>query len=261
MKPGYLFKLCIYLCLFFFTNYAFALDQSYQKFDRLLQKYVQVAGGQSKVDYDGFQRDRKELQEFIQEIEAVTRPEYDRWTQEEQLAFLINAYNALTIELILTKYPDVDSIKDLGGFFSSPWQQDFFQLFGETQDLDYIEHGLLRKKFQEPRIHFAIVCASISCPGLRKEAYKASSLEQQLSQAMKDFLQDRERNRYLPASRTLELSSIFKWFREDFEKNNGSLEAFVAPYITSKPEERRDILNNLDDIEFLDYDWGLNGRK
>jgi len=236
----------------------FAFDHSYAGYDKLLREIVVVNGPQSSVRYDNIQKNPELLDRFVQEIEAVSRPEYDGWSDDQKKAFLINAYNALTIKLILTKYPDLKSIKDLGGFFSSPWKKKFFTLFGEKQYLDHIEHEVLRENYAEPRFHFVLVCASIGCPALKAEAYVADRLDQQLEDAKKGFLSDSTRNRFNKKENQLEVSSIFKWYKQDFVKSKGSIEAYVAPSITTNRSDQKRIKSGDVDLVFLDYDWNLN---
>lgn len=145
----------------------------------------------------------------------MTRADFDGWPQAQRRAFLINAYNAFTVDLILTRYPKLKSIRDLGSLFSSPWKQSFFTLFGEEQSLDGIEHGLLRgaPDFDDPRIHFAVNCASIGS-ALRPEAYWAEVLDAQLEDQTRRFFGDRTRNRFDATSATLYLSSILDWYAE-----------------------------------------------
>src|SRR5260221_345956 len=148
---------------------ALALDRSYKTWDELLKKHVKYVqnGNASRVDYAGFARDRAQLKAALDDYQRVTRAEFDAWSKPQQQAFLINAYNAFTIELILTKYPDLKSIRDLGGFLSKPWSKKFFTLFGQESYLDFIEHEVLRKEgvYDDPRVHVAVVCASIGRTG------------------------------------------------------------------------------------------------
>jgi len=205
-------------------------------------------------------------QPFLASVSAVTTAEFDRWERQAQLAFLINAYNAFTVELILTAYPDVASIKDLGTLLRSPWKKRFIPLLGETRSLDDIEHGLIRGsgRYAEPRIHFAVNCASIGCPALRTEAFAGDRLEAQLEDAANAFLSDRTRNR-LDAN-TLRVSSIFKWYRSDFEKGwhgANSLAAFLALYRAQLGLDEGTagrLKAGKIGIEFLDYDWRLNAK-
>ncbi len=175
------------------------------------------------------------------------------------MAFLINAYNAFTIKLILTKYP-VDSIKAYGGLFvNSPWEKEFFTLFGKKSTLNHIEHDLLRKLYKESRLHFVLVCASRSCPPLITEAYVAGKLEQQFTDATTNFMRDTERNRFNAEKNKIEISKIFKWYKKDFTSSAGSVNAFVAPFMTDDVEVRTLIANKETKIQYLDYDWSLNG--
>lgn len=250
----------VFVTLFAFlcANTALAFDHQHTLFEQVLQQNVVMNGPQSSVRYGNIKSNSSDLDAYLKEVESVSQAEFDSWNEKQQIAFLINAYNALTIELILTKYPDLKSIKDLGGFFSGPWKIKFFKLFGEQQHLDHIEHGLLRVDYTEPRIHFALVCASIGCPALQPFAYQAEMLDQQLNAVMKAFLRDQERNYVDQSKKILYLSSIFKWFEEDFTKVKNSVEAFVAPWMTDDPALRDLIQNKKLKRKYLDYDWSLN---
>lgn len=238
----------------------------HSQWDALLKQHVlPLNGGQaSQVDYPGFADDKVQLDRYLADLSQVTTPEFDDWPKDEQLAFLINAYNAWTVDLILTQWPDLDSIKDLGSFFSSPWSKSFIPLLGETRSLDDIEHNLIRgsDRYRDPRIHFAVNCASIGCPALRNEAYTGKRLDTQLDGQTRFFLQDRSRNRI--DNGKLALSSIFKWYREDFEKGwkgYSSLEQFLVDHavdLSLNPEEIQKLKDKDMTIRFLDYDWKLN---
>ena len=255
------------LCLFAgMSGLAQAEGLDSTSWDTLLKKHVRTLrnGGASEVDYAGFTVDRTALQSYLASTSKVTQPEFDRWSNPVQLAFLINAYNAWTVELVLTGYPGIQSIKDLGSFVQSPWKKRFIPLLGELRSLDDIEHGLIRGsgRYNDPRIHFAVNCASIGCPALRMEAYVAERLNAQLEDATQVFFSDRTRNRV--ESDTFKVSSIFKWYRPDFEKGwrgAHTLGQFLALY--SGPSglnietASRPAAGKLG-IEFLDYDWRLN---
>jgi hypothetical protein len=239
---------------------AQAVEFDHADWDALLKKHVvTIRDGQvTQVDYDGMMRDRPQLKKYLSATSNVMHKTFDSWAEEAQLAFLINAYNAWTVELILTGYPDIESIKDLGSFFKSPWKKAFIPLLGKTRSLDDIEHGLIRgsDRYFEPRIHFAVNCASIGCPALRPEAYVAARLDDQLEEATRNFLSDRTRNRL--EGDTLYLSSIFKWYREDFEqgwRGATSLNNFLARYSQALDLDKE---TSKLDIEFLDYNWKLN---
>ncbi len=247
---------------------AAAYDHTHAAWDALLKAHVRYlpGGNASRVDYAGFARDRAPLKAVIAADEKVARAEFDAWTKPQQEAFLIDAYNALTIEKILTRYPDIGSIRDFGTIFGNPWKDRFFTLFGEPQNLDGIEHGMLRRQgaYDEPRVHFAVVCASVGCPMLRDEAFVADRLEAQLADAMRRFLSDRTRNRYDPASGRLQVSKIFDWYGEDFAhgwKGYSSLPQTFARYarqLADAPADRAAVRAGRVPIDFLDYDWSLN---
>lgn len=262
---------CVLMVWAFLSNAAgVAIDGNstfdHSAWDSLLKKHViaRQDGAVTVVDYGGMKSDQANLQGYLQSLSKVSPDHFYQWSRNDQLAFLINAYNAATVALILTKWPDLDSIKDLGSVFRSPWRKKFVQLLGKTRTLDNIEHHLIRgeKGYQNPLIHFAVNCASIGCPALRAEAYQGDLLNQQLQQQTTLFLSDAQRNR-LEGS-TLYLSSIFKWYREDFEKNwhgYSSLEAFVSAY--AKPlginaKTLKALREGKVSIKFLAYDWDLN---
>lgn len=245
-----------------------ALDHSHGAWDALLKRHVRyVEGGNaSRVSYAGFLKDRAALRAVLDEYQKVTRAQFEAFSRAEQQAYLYNAYNALTVEKILTRYPGIRSIHDFGRVFGNPWKDRFFTLFGERAHLDHIEHEILRRDgaYDEPRVHVAVVCASVGCPMLRDEAFTAAGLEAQLEDAMRRFLSDRTRNRYNPRSGKLEVSRIFDWYGKDFEKGHKgftSVKATLAKYadlLADRPDERAAIRAQEVDVAFLDYDWGLN---
>lgn len=208
--------------------------------NELLQKHVSDNGN---VNYKSFKTDHKKLLEYIHILAILkSNPEFDSISKNEKLAYWINAYNALTIDLIIKNYP-VKSIKDI----KDPWGQKLWELGDKWYSLEDIEHEILRK-MDEPRIHFAIVCASYSCPKLQNTAFTASKLETQLTTATKQFLSDTKRNEIKENS--LKLSKIFKWFDKDFEQN-GSLIDFLNKYtdITISAKAK---------ISYKYYNWDLN---
>jgi hypothetical protein len=236
-------------------------DHTHARWNGLLQKHVRWLDDkvQSGVDYAGFMAERAALKQVLDAYSAVAPAEFAGFDSKQQMAFLINAYNAFTVELILTRYPDLKSIKDLGSLFTSPWKIQFFTLLGKEHHLDWIEHEQLRPKFADPRIHAAVNCASIGCPALRPEAFVAPKLEAQLDDGMQRFLADRTRNRV--ADGKLELNSIFKWYREDFETGSGGLAGYMAAHAAQlgrTPAEQQQVRERKLPIVFLDYDWSLN---
>ncbi|MDX2471602.1 MAG: DUF547 domain-containing protein [SAR324 cluster bacterium] len=237
-----------------------AFDHSHAKFAEILSASVVKKGPLSQVNYEWFKQNPKKLEAYLKDLEAVKLGHIQKWSKDQKIAFFINAYNAYTIKLVMSEYP-VDSIKDIGGFFASPWKMGFFNLIDKVHSLDQIEHEYLRFKYKEPRIHFAIVCASISCPGLSDKPYLAAFLDDQLNAAKIEFLKDTSRNRYDAKTKTLYLSKIFDWFAVDFVKAAGPIKAYVADSIGTSPEESREILSAQVKIEYLDYDWSLNKVK
>jgi len=232
----------------------------------LLSQHIKVIdnGHSTAVDYAAIQRQQTLLQRYLKKLSQVSRSKFDAWSKSKQLAFLINAYNAWTVEFILTKYPDLESIKDLGNLFNSPWDKEFIPLLGKIVSLNDIEHGLIRGsgRYNDPRIHFAVNCASIGCPALREEAYTADKLEQQLTEQTERFLSDTSRN-YIRIN-NLYLSSIFKWYGDDFEvgfRNAKSIQSFILLYadVLKLTDKQKSALVKQDlNIKFLDYDWNLN---
>lgn len=256
------------VALFLAAFPALAFDAGYTAWDALLHKHVVLlpGGNASRVDYTALHRNRAELKAVLDDFQSVSRAEFDRWSKPEQEAFLINAYNAFTIEKILTRYPNLRSIRDFGTIFGNPWKDRFFTLLGAPMSLDDIEHGMLRKEgaYDEPRIHFAVVCASIGCPMLRDEAFIPARLDAQLEDGMRRFLSDSSRNRYDPGRDRLEVSRIFDWYGKDFEhgyRGFTSVKATLARYadlLAAKPEDRMRVRDQKADIDFLEYDWTLN---
>lgn len=239
---------------------------NHAQWDRLLKQHVvSIRGGQAtQVNYAQFRADTAKLKSYLQSTQAVTQGQFDRWSKDEQLAFLINVYNAATVELVLSGKSNLKSIKDLGSLLRSPWKQEFVPLLGKTRSLDGIEHGLIRGsgRYNEPRIHFAVNCASVGCPALRPEAFVGARLDAQLEDATRKFLSDKTRNR-LNAGQ-LEVSSIFKWYREDFEKDfrgANTLEQFLGIYshsLSLNAQQSQALVQGKLKVDFLPYDWNLN---
>jgi len=260
------FLIALWLMLSGIVAQAAGFDHS--GWDALLKKHViSIRGGlATQVDYAGMAADHAQITRYISSTSSVGRSVFDSWSKEKQLAFLINAYNAWAVDLVLRGYPDIESIKDIGSLFQSPWKKRFIPLLGKMRTLDEIEHDLIRGsgRYHDPRIHFAVNCASIGCPALRPEAYVADRLEAQLEDSTRRFLSDRTRNRL--AGDTLEVSSIFKWYREDFEsdwRGATTLDRFLALYrrpLGLDEATAKRLASGGVDIEFLDYDWRLNRK-
>jgi hypothetical protein len=256
--------LVLFLALVLAQSASAQFDQNYAAWDALVKKHVTWLpdNKQSRVDYAAFKADRGELKKVLDTFTAVPKTEFDGWSPAQRMAFLINAYNAFTVELILTQYPNLKSIKDLGSFVTSPWKKKFFKLLGEDRYLDWIEHEQLRPNYADPRVHGAVNCASIGCPALRNEAFTVAKLESQLDDGMLRFMGDRTRNRMREGR--LEVSSIFKWFKEDFERGHkgfSKVEDVYAKYaaqLTDNAGDQALLRAKSVPATYLDYDWSLN---
>jgi hypothetical protein len=249
---------------------AQGFDHSHAAWSALLKKHVVLVDGgkASQVRYAEFAKDRAPLKSYLDGVSAVTEAEFRGWSRAQRMAFLINAYNAFTVELILAHYP-VKSIKDIGNeLFSNRWKRKFFKLFGQDSYLDQVEHEMLRKPgaYDEPRVHFAVNCASIGCPMLREEAFVAERLEAQLAQQEQRFLSDRSRNR-VGAQGRLEVSKIFDWFKEDWTSGYQGIQsreqyfARHAKLLADDPALQKAVAEGKAPLSFLEYDWTLNDLR
>ena len=227
-------------------SYVFAfllcISLQAQKADHSLWNLVlhNHVSNDGQVDYMAIKSNSINLDNYLKLLSKI-KPDAS-WSKQETLSFWINAYNAMTIDLVLRNYP-LKSIKDI----KNPWSQRLWKIGDKLYNLEDIEHQILRK-MNEPRIHFAIVCASISCPKLQNEAFQASKIDTQLTKATKEFLRDNNRNNINKYS--LELSKIFQWFSKDF-KQNGSLIDFLNQYADIEISDKAK-------IKFKDYNWNLN---
>lgn len=242
-----------------------AFDRSHAGWNRLLGAHAQwnAAGTATSVDYAGFGRDRPELVRYLAGASSVELAQFRRWSQSEREAFLINVYNAATVELVLTRYPDLKSIKEIGGLFMSPWKLPVLPLLGRRRSLDDIEHTLLRgaTDYDDPRIHFAVNCASLGCPALRPEAYLGARLDAQLDDQTRRFLRDRSRNRYDTRSAGVQVSRIFDWYDGDFDAHADGVNAFLARYpaeLGLDAEAVKRLRAGRMPVTFAAYDWRLN---
>jgi hypothetical protein len=253
-----------------------SFDHSYATYNSLLNRYVKNA----RVNYEGFINSRAEFETFLRALGSVDEDVFESWTEEQRLAFWINAYNAFTIKAIIDHYPIKRSFTLVGIFYAPSdsilqikgvWTKLQFKALGNMVTLDEIEHQILRKKFNEPRIHMAINCASISCPDLRNEAYTPEKLEEQLADASINFINNPDKGVYVNEQNgKVKLSKIFKWFGDDFINNYGSKKLFnnyslkenavlnfTSEYIESE-EVKEYLMNNKLKIGYLGYDWHLN---
>ncbi len=255
MKKSLLFLTPVLIAIVWFTcSNCRAIRRStesrpvtHEIWDGLVKKHVETDGF---VDYKGFIGDSSELNKYLKLLSSA-HPNDKNWSKNEQMAYWINAYNAFTVKLIVQNYP-VASIKDIKhgvAFVNSVWDIKWIKIEGYTYDLNNIEHNILRPVFKDARIHAAVNCASFSCPRLRNEAFTAEKLENQMEDAMKKFVNDPTRNKI--TAQKVEISEIFKWFRNDFERDGGSVRGFINKFSTQKIGEKTD-------LNYLTYDWRLN---
>jgi len=213
----------------------------------LLARYVDDDG---RVAYRDLQtRDRAAFDGYLM---TLAQAQVEGMSEAEEKAFWINAYNAMIVNGVLQGYT-AESLLGRKRFFS--WYS--LPVAGEERSADDIEHKILRKKFHDPRIHFAIVCASTSCPKLRREAYVAERLDQQLDEAARTFINDPTRNRI--DSQQVALSQIFQWFADDFVNSAGSVVGFVQRFVA---DDKKSMLTaKKDNLQYLEYDWTLNAQE
>ena len=252
-------------------------DHSHSKFDFLLKKYV----CNGRVDYKGILSEKAVFYEYIDTIGNVEASVLTSWTREQKLAFWINVYNAFTIQAIIERYPIKE--RSLIGLFyprnsilqiSGIWSRLKFKAGGQNLTLEYIEHDILRKSFHEPRIHFAIACASRSCPDLRAEAYRTDTLEMQFNDQTFQFINNPTKGtRWEAGNKRLYISKIFKWFKEDFKKTSiipysstasptlkKPVIHFIIPYILDEDVKDSIADNQNFKVSYLPYDWQLNDK-
>jgi hypothetical protein len=224
---------------------------------RLLESHTRAVSDTAgtRVDYRGLEKSQ-DWKRLVRQIHAA---EPSRLARDEKLAFWINAYNILAIDLVAKHYP-LDGIKEIGSFFSPVWDLEVATIEGRPLSLGAIEHEILRK-MDEPRIHGAIVCASVSCPPLARTPFRPSSLDADLSAAMRNWLASREKGIAIDrSSRVVRLSKVFDWFEGDFESRGGVLAA-IAPFLDSDDATWIRAEGRNTSIRYLDYDWSLNDLR
>jgi hypothetical protein len=235
---------------------ASAQTFDHSTFDELLKKHV-VKG---MVDYEGF----AQAGDFKDYLTSLEHADVSKLSERERLAFWINAYNAYTIALI-NKYEERASIKNISegiGFerTKGPWKEPIVKAAGKTYSLDEVENGIIRKQFREPRIHFALVCAAMSCPLLRSEVYTGAKLDAQLESQGRTFVRDEARGSWVDVKKAVvHASRIFEWYKEDFGGSDAAIGQYLAQYYADSPEKQL-LMGGRFKLEFLDYDWTLNSR-
>jgi hypothetical protein len=234
-----------------FVGYGIAGTEKanlHQDFNEILQQYV--VG--DKFDYDALYQNKQDLQKLYNYVDLLERQNPDSWSENEALAYWINLYNAATIELVLKNYP-VKSIKDIGFLFSSPWKRKVVKVNGKELSLDDIEHKIIRKKFKDARIHFALNCASLGCPPISNTAFTPAELDKQLDAACKRAIRSSKWVKI--TDNEIWVTKVFDWYKDDFVAYAGSVREFIARY---RPEDRDKIMDENRELKIMDYDWSLN---
>ena len=260
IKLSYSLLVLFSFCLISQTAIASdSFDHGYTQWGSFLKQYVR----DGKVNYKNIQKFPQVFQSIVQSLEKVSAKEYVAWSDPQKKAFWINAYNIQAIKLVLDHYPlkrslglqairyPANSIQQI----PDVWNQEVMTILGKRVSLNYIENEILRKEFKDPRVHFAIVCASLGCPVLRGAPYTFDQLDIQWNDQVEKFVQNPKKANYDSRSNTLYVSPIFKWFRDDFEKVGGII-VFVRKYMPSSVK-----LSDDAKIQWLDYDWSLNEQK
>ncbi|RMF92018.1 MAG: DUF547 domain-containing protein [Candidatus Schekmanbacteria bacterium] len=249
---------------------------SYEDYSSILLRYVDIDG---LVNYKQLKKEHAKLDAFIDSIASLREDEFSKWDDKEKIAFWINSYNALTLKVVIDNYPikpsffasflyPLNSIRQISGV----WDKKRFKVMGKSMTLDEIENFHLRKEFNEPRIHFALVCASMGCPKLRNEPYEGKKLNLQLDNQIEQFLANKNKFRIDNHKKVIYISPIFKWFAEDFVKSYSGhkvsskydeKEEAIINFISRYLDEEQSALlkNETYEIGYLDYDWSLNEQK
>ncbi len=262
MVKLYIYKIKLTLMVLIIISVAgLHAQENHRLFTEILKSYV----NNGLVNYTALKTDKR-LNEYVDFLYG-TNPDTIS-NKKDKLAFWINAYNAFTLKVIADHYP-IESINELhsGGRILSHvlgttvWHKDIFKINGKPVSLNNIEHDIIRKKFKEPRIHFALVCAAVSCPPLRSEAYEGYKLDDQLDDQARKFFNDKTKNIFDRKKHLAKLSKIMDWYESDFGNSDEDVLKFIAKYL---PDE---IAKNIKqqpgewEIDYLDYDWALNDSK
>lgn len=245
---------------------AQAFDQTYADYEGVLQ--AAVTNG--RVNYKGLKAAPDALDRHLDSAAAVPEGQFNTWAESQRLVFLTNLYNAATLRLILDHYP-LETIKDIGSIFKGPWDQPVVRLFGKAITLNNLEHDIIRKQYNEPRIHMALVCAAKGCPVLRSDAYTPEKLNEQLDEQSRQYLSSPAGLRIDRQASTVYFSSIFKWYGDDFlgkyspadgfagiKKTAQAVANFCAGYLPATDGEY--LSADGYSVKYLDYDWSLNGK-
>jgi len=245
--------LLIISAIFLFNNsntFAGSFDHDYKDYDLLLKSNVK----DGLANYKSIKEKPESLNSYLDTLEKVDEPSFNTWSEKQKLTYLINLYNAATIKLVVDNYP-VKSIKDIDKEGQGPWKLEVVNLFGKKISLDHLEHEIIRQNYNEPRVHFALVCAAVGCPKLPSQLFIPSKLDEQLANRTRLFLLEKDKNFIDEREKTVYLSSIFDWFASDFNKTYGSVLGFVKEYL---PAEEAKKINSDYSLKFTEYDWNLN---
>jgi hypothetical protein len=233
---------------------ALSADFDHSKFDQILKTYVDTEG---RVDYNGIAADNT-FREYMRSLENAKA---DALSRDGQLAFWINVYNAVTIDKVI-KWKPKKSVRET--FVPGVWTGTKFftsrqhTVAGQRLSQDDIEHEILRKRFQDPRIHFAIVCASSGCPPLPQFAYTAENVQIKLADETRKYLNSKRGLQIDYVENTMMLSKLFDWFAGDFESKSGSVTNFIKPYLDEKAMA---FIDRMPKMSYLEYDWALNAKE
>ena len=242
-------------------------DPNHTLYDGVLKGFVK----EGLVNYAGLKENPESLNQYLADLSQVKEQEFKSWNELQQIAYLVNLYNAATLKLIVNNYP-VKSIKNIGSFFKGPWDQPVVRLFGKTITLNTLEHKIIRVDYDEPRIHLALVCAAMGCPPLRGEAYTSEKLNAQLDDQAKVFLKNPIKFRIDRQDSTIYLSPIFKWYGEDFvdkftpeagldglNKTERAVLNFCSRYLSDA--DQKYLATGGYSVRYLGYNWSLNEKK
>lgn len=232
---------------------AAAFDHTHSRWGQVLRTHV----SDGQVNYKGLKKNSGPLHAYLDAVSEVTEEDFSNFSVNERKALLINLYNASVMSLVLKHYP-VSSIKEIGVKFLGPWKLRFIPLWGKVLSLDEIEHSILRKKLFDPRVHFALVCASRGGPKLYPVPFTGAKIDDQLDDASGRYLNDDSINHVDPVGKTITLSEIFRWFADDFNRAYGSVWKTVGRFVPSAAAMPAGITMK---IAYTPYDWSLNSPQ
>ena len=249
----------IFRTFFFLTavmTVIFAEARSVPKLDnRLYAELLSKHTRDGLVDYASFKAEHPKLKQYLAYLAGINPDELNR---DDAFAYYINLYNAATIDLVLENYPGIDSIKDIGGFFGKPWKIEFITLKGKKVHLDHVEHEILRPTYKDPRLHFAVNCASLGCPPLYAKPFEGETIDATLDELARQNMADPAHTRL--DGDDLYVSKVFDWFGEDWGGKEDKI-AFVRKHSAPDQAAKIDRLDSNLDLKYSDWDWTLNDPR